>query len=311
MDSQELFARFFLPLYPEREASSEGLAQLRAADANPGNNPSVLGHLDDAASRFVAGATPLFGSDLGLDGSDASVHRLSAALTPARREAWASHGRAGTAESLIFNAVVHGSAYVGACIVASHGGSWCVRRPLWESLVRLRSRAGEAELAVFHWWLHSLADDAQSTTLADRYRAYVEVPCVRPEDLPVIWALPVGALPRLKAPRYDVFHKYLCAHLPWIRDLGDHFPSPERFAAFAFRWMDFFVFGGGRMVLFAGATREGVCLFWVSGGGFEKSAFMSCDAFPDPVVRVDGEKIVVVTSDRGTQRVTEMLWWGP
>src|SRR5207248_410962 len=98
----------------------------------------------------------------------------------------------------LFNVVVHGAAYVGSCIVAKHGARWAVRRPLWESQVHLTSRMGEADLAVFHWWLKSLADDAftRGTTLADRYRAHVENPCARPEDLPVI--APVDRrLPRL------------------------------------------------------------------------------------------------------------------
>jgi hypothetical protein len=313
MNAEEIFVRFFLPLYPgeARDGAAEHLRRLRATDANPGNNPSLLVHLDDAADRFVTSAQVLFGGDLCLDRSDASVHRLSAALTAERRDAWASTGRPGTAENLLFNAVVHGTSYVGACIVASHGGSWCVRSPLWESLVRLRSHAGEAMLAVLQWWLKSLADDAQSTTLADRYRAHVEVPCARPEDLPLLTALAPRALPRLSAPRYDRLHKYLRAHLPDVRDLGEHFPSPARFEAFAFRWLDFHVLGGGRMLLLAGATPTGLCLLWVSAAGFEKSAFLPCDAFPDPVVRVEDSKVIAMTSEEGRTRVHEMLWWGP
>jgi hypothetical protein len=312
VDTSDLFARFFLPLYPpEVQAEHSALARLRATDANPANNPSLLAHLDEAADTFVANAPALFGADLGLDRSDASVHRLSTALTPARRDAWATAGRPGTPENVLFNAVVHGASYVGACVVASHGGDWRVRRPLWESLVGLRSRAGEAELAVFHWWLKSLADDAQGTTLADRYRAHVEVPCARPEELPALVSAGARPLPRLKAPRYDLLHKYLRAHLPEVRDLGEHFPSPERFEAYAFRWIDFHVLGGGRMLLLAGATPEGLALLWVSAAGFEKSAFYACDDFPDPIVRAEGDRVVAVTSQGGKTRVNEMLWWGP
>jgi hypothetical protein len=222
-------------------------------------------------------------------------------------------GTPGGADSALFNAVVHGAAYVGACVVNRRGegaAAWSVRRPLWESVVRLRSRAGEADLAVFHWWLKSLADDPQGATLADRYRAHVEVPCARPELLPVL-AAPGRALPRLKGPRYDSVHKYLRAHVPELRDLGEDFPSPERFEAYGLNWLDFFLVGGGRMLVLAGASSQGLHLFWLTAAGFEKSAFLPCDAIPGPVVRIDGERIVVMTSRGGQAQTQEMLWWGP
>ena len=318
MDAEQLFVRFFLPLYPPDARTGVALARARAEDANPAGNPSLLEHLSGAADQFVRNARALFDDDLRLDRSDASVHRLGAALTPERREAWAASGAEGTADNLLFNAVVHGAAYVGACVVANHGAAWGVRRPLWESVVRLRSRAGEADLAVFHWWLKSLADDAlagpsadrSGATLADRYRTHVEVPCANPEALPVVIVGP-RALPRLKKPRYDLLYKYLRAHLPELRDLGADFPSAERFEAYDFRWMDLHVLGGGRMVLLAGASPHGLHLFWLSGGGFEKSAFFECDTFPDPVVRVEEDRLVTMTSEAGTARAHEMLWWGP
>ena len=311
MDAEAIFVGYFLPLYPpEARAEPGALARLRGADANPGANPSVLAHIEEAANVFVANGPALFGEDLRLDRTDASVHRLSAALTPTRRDAWAKAGSAGTAANVLFNAIVHGASYVGACVVASHGGSWRVRRPLWESLVGLRSRAGEADLAVFHWWLKSLADDPRAT-LADRYRAHVEVPCARPEELPALVGGPARELPRLKSPRYDLLHKYLRAHLPEVRDLGEHFPSPERFRDYAFRWIDFHVLGGGRMLLLAGSSAAGLCLFWVSVGGFEKSAFYPCDASPEPVVEARDSKVIVRTTEAGQVRVHEMLWWGP
>jgi hypothetical protein len=311
VNAEQLFLRFFLPAYPPD--ARDDLARARAVDANPAGNASVLAHLDDAATRFVANAAALFVEDLGLDRSDASVHRLSAALTPARRDEWASQGEPGTADSALFNVVVHGAAYVGACIVTRHEGVWGVRRPLWESVVRLRSRAGEADLAVFHWWLKSLSDDSgdgHGATLADRYRTHVEVPCARPEERPVVVA-GERSLPRLKSPRYDTLHKYLRAHLPELRDLGPDFPSPERFEAFELRWLEARVLGEGRMVLLAGASPHGLHLFWLGAAGFEKSAFFPADAFPDPVVRVQDERIVAMTSEAGAQRTHEMLWWGP
>jgi hypothetical protein len=311
VDAEQLFLQYFLPLYPP-DARAD-LASARATDANPAGNPALLTHLEEAAAAFVHNARALFGADLRLDGSDASVHRLSAALTPARRDAWASLGAAGSAENALFNAAVHGAAYVGGCVVANHGrdgsAAWSVRRPLWESAVRLRSRAGEGHLAVFHWWLKSLADDQQGTTLADRYRAHVEIPCARPEELPVI-ASPARTLPRLKSPRYASLHKYLRAHVPEVRDLGTDFPEANRFEEFALRWIDFHWVGGGRMLLLAGASADGLHLFWLTLAGFEKSAFVPCDTVPGPVVRLEGERVIAMTSQRGAARVHEMLWWG-
>jgi hypothetical protein len=299
LTAESIFATHFLPLYPEEVRAD--LARARAADANPGKNPGVLAHLDEAARIFAARAPEVAGIEL--DFGDASVHRLSGAVTAARRDAWIARGE-------LVEVVVHGAAYVGACIVKNHGGAWGVRRPLWESVVRLASRAGEADLAVFHWWLKALADEAP-VSLGDRYRALVEVPCLRVEDLPRVF--PEGRkLPRIaKDVRYDVLHKYLRAHLPELRDLGADFPSPERFAEYRFKWLDFDVLGGGRMLLVHGHNEHGAHLFWVGAGGFEKAAFYACDAFPEHVVKVAGDTLSLVTSVGGKPAVHEMLWWGP
>lgn len=320
LSPEAIFTTYFLPLYPpEQRADPAALEAERRADQNPGGNPSLPAHLADAAAVFVANAAALFGVEtaraLALDGSDASVHRLSAALAPERRDVWATHGTPGTAENVLFNAVVHGAAYVGQCVVDNHAGGWRIRRPLWESVVRLASRAGEADLPVFHWWLKALADGTPETTLADRYRAYVEVPCTRPETLPVLTTRE-RALPRLKAPTYDRLYKYMRAHLPEIRDLGSDFPAAERFATFEFRWIEAHLLGGGtpggaRMVLLAGASPNGMHLFWLAAGGFEKAAFFAGDSFPDPVVKVTGDRIVVMTSLAGETQTYETLWWGP
>jgi hypothetical protein len=308
---EQLFTRFFLPLYPPDAAAN--LARARAADVNPAGNPAVLSHLDDAARRFADNGRALFGRDLGLDRSDASVHRLAAALTRERRDAWAADGAPGSAQSTLFNAVVHGAAYVGACVVANHGGSWRVRRPLWESVVRLNSRAGEADLAIFHWWLKSLADESlgegsPGATLADRFRAHVEIPCMRAEELPVLVA-GERSLPRLREPTYDRLHKYLRAHLPELRDLGADFPSAERFGGFGLRWLDFLVVGGGRYVVLAGASAQGLHLFWIGSVGFEKGAFIAGDG--EPSVGLEGERIVAELTVNGERQVRDMLWWGP
>jgi hypothetical protein len=313
--AESLFDTFFAPLYPEGARDPAGLARARAVDANPAKNPSILAHLDDAAATFEHMAPAVFGvsaGELGLDRSDASVHRLSRALTAARRDAW-MEGGAGTPESALFNVVVHGAAYVGACVVASHGGAWAVRRPLWESLVTLESRAGVGDLPVFHWWLKSLSDDALGGalgTLADRYRAYVEVPCADVGALPVI-APPDRRLPRLEKIRYDVFYKYLKAHLPELKDVGEHFPSPERFGELGFRWIAPRLVGGGRMLLVWGPAKAGVQAFWLTAAGFEKAACFEHDAGAEPTLAEDGDKLVFTVKRGGADVKHEVLWWGP
>jgi hypothetical protein len=313
-----LFREIFLPLYPE-DARAD-LARARSEDANPAGNPNVLAHLDDAARVFVEMAPTALGvpaSELGLDFSDASVHRLGAALTPERRDRLVAQGTKGTPDNVFFNFVVHGAAYVGACIVRSHGGLWAVRRPLWESLVRLVSRAGEGDLPVFHWWLKSFADSEEGSqaSLADRYRAYVEVPCAKPEDLPII-APPDRQLPKIaKTVRYDVFFKYLKAHLPELKDVGEAFPSPERFTDYELKSLSLELVGGGRMLVLHGANKHGLHAFWLTKEGFEKSAFWPCDSFPAPILRVKGEgldqKIEILLSRDKVQSNLELLWWGP
>jgi hypothetical protein len=317
LTAESLFREIFLPLYPE-DAKSD-LGRVRSIDANPANNASVLAHLGEAAAVFAANAALALAvpeSELVLDYSDASVHRLSVALTTARRDRLLDMGEAGTADNALFNLVVHGASYLGACIVRSHGGTWRVRSPLWESLVHLESRAGEAELPVFHWWLKSLAGES---TLADRYRAHVEVPCAKPEELRPFITTTERSLPRLKRPRYDAFYKYLKAHLPELRDVGKDFPSPERFEELRFEHLAFLVVGGGRMVVVHGHNEHGLHAIWLGEHGFEKSAFWPCDKFPEPIVRpaapspgeTASEKIEVLLSQNGELRSFELLWWGP
>jgi len=304
--AEDLFRDHFLPNYPEDAKADLGRA--RTADANPAKNPTVLAHLGEAAEVFVALAPTALGvteSELGLDFTDASIHRLSHALTPERRERLLERKE-------LFELVVHGSAYVGACIIRAHGGVWAVRRPLWESLVRLSSRSGEGELPVFHWWLKSIADDA-AATLADRYRTNVEVPCTPVDQLPVFLGT-TRELPRLKRPRYDVFYKYLKAHLPEVRDVGEGFPSPERFEELRFEHLSFLIVGGGRMIVMHGANAHGLHAYWLGKDGFEKSAFWPADKFPEPILRQhpkDIEKLEVAISHDGATRSFELLWWGP
>jgi hypothetical protein len=176
--------------------------------------------------------------------------------------------------------------------------------------VYLESHLGQGELPVFHWWLKSLADDA-AITLADRYRTHVEVPRSKPEELPVL-ADPERKLPRLKRPRYDAFYKYIRAHLPELRDVGEDFPSPERFEELRFEHLAFTMVGGGRMVIVHGHNEHGLHAFWMSKNGFEKSAFWPCDKFPEPILRPAGaDKIEILLSQDKQIRSFELLWWGP
>lgn len=300
--AESLFRDVFLPQYPEDAKSDLGRA--RSTDANPARNPHLLAQIADAARIFVELApTALGAANLTLDFSDASVHRLGAALTVDARERLRSRDE-------LFHFVIHGALYVGECIVRNHGGSWSVRRPMWESLVALKSRAGEAELPLFHWWLKSLADDA-TASLGDRYRAHVEIPCLRPEELPVI-ASPEGrTFPRLSKLKYDVFYKYLKAHLPEVKDVGTGFPSPERFTDYEFKHLDFALVGGGRMLLVYGPNKDGLHAFWLTKEGFDKSAFWPAEAFPAPMLKVKGDKLEVVLSRDGKPLSFELLWWGP
>lgn len=315
--AEELFRSHFLPLYPD-DAQTD-LARARATDANPAKNPSVLAHLFEAAELFASNAAVALGmagpeaDALALDFSDASVHRLGAALTPARVTRLRGLGTAGTAESAVFNVAVHGAAYLGACVVRNHGGSWEVRRPLWESLVRLDSRAGIAQLPVFHWWLKALAADGADGaggSLGDRYRAHVEMPCARPEELPVL-AAPDRKLPKLAKVRYDAFYKYLRANLPELRDVGEHFPSPERFEELGFKSLNFSLVGGGRMLVIWGPSASGLHAYWMTKEGFDKAAFWPADAFPEPMIRAKDDKLEVVLSRDGVVSSFELLWWGP
>jgi hypothetical protein len=186
-----------------------------------------------------------------------------------------------------------------------------VRNPLWESLVRLESRAGVADLAVFQWWLKSLSDEEiDEPRLSDRYFLNVEVPTRSPDELPVI-APPDRRLPRLSKVKYDTLYKYLRAHLPELRSVGDHFPTPDRFAELAFDWLDAELIGDGRMLLLHGPGERGVHLFWLDAAGFTASAFFPADAAPPHRVEEKDGKIAVTFHALGREQTMEMLWWGP
>lgn len=310
LSAEALFETYLRPLYPPDVALD--LERARTTDANPAGNPSVLAHLDEAARVFVSMHPRAIGRDVALDFTDASVHRLSAALTRDVRDRLAGSGAPGSSESDLFNVIVHGSAYVGECIVRGHEGVWLVRRPLWESRVRLRSPAGDAELAVLSWWLRALSDDGcreGHAGLAERYRTYVEVPTA-PLDALTIIAAP-RALPRLHKVTYATFVQYLRAHLPELRDVGADFPSADRFEAYHFGWLDFLLVGGGRMVVVCGPGEGGLHAFWLDRGGFAKSALFAADTEETSAIRSVGDKLTFVVSVGGELHEHEVLWWGP
>jgi len=308
LTAERLFERYFAPLYPKEVLAD--LARLRATDANPAKNPSITAQLDEIARVFARLAPRELGApDLALDFSDASIHRLAPLLTRERRDAWLAPGAKGE-PPMIVTMVTHGGLYTGACIVASHSGAWQVRSPLWESMVRLDSSAGTADLAVFHWWLKALSDEEiDKGRLVDRYRAHVEVPTFDASKLAPM-APADRRLPRLAKVRYDLLYKHLRAHLPELRDVGKDFPSPERFEEMGFKWLDFALLGDGRMLLLHGPTDRGVHLFWLDATGFTKSAYYPADSFPEHRVERDGDKVRVIVAIQGKVQVHEMLWWG-
>ena len=317
VDAEELFVRFFLPLYPP-DARAD-LARARATDANPAGNPALLAHLDDAANRFVANAPALFERRPG-----ARPQRRErapperGAHAPSARDAWAAQRRAGharerrsstrscTARRTSAPASSRSTAACGACAGrsgrASCASSRAPARPTSRSSTGGSSRSPTRPTGV------------QAATLADRYRAHVEVPCARPEELPVVSSSGARALPRLKKPTLRrSCTSTLRAHLPELRDLGRGLPrSPSGSTAFALH-VDRLPrrSAAGAWSLLAGASPAGAAPLLADGGGFEKSAFFPCDASR---IRSSGWTPIAssrMTSDQGETREHEMLWWGP
>lgn len=311
--AEALFERHFLPLYPKDAARDLALA--RRTDANPAGNPQILAELDAIAEVFAKMAPAAFGEDPVLDFTDASVKRLAILLDKERRDAWIAAKSDPEGPSLFVNVVLHGAVYVGATIVRTRGAKWLVRRPLWESMVRLDSSAGTADLSPFSWFLKALSDDEiGQSRLLDRYRTHVEIPTFDPTSLAPIVAMDPASgprkIPRLAKVRYDLLYKHLKAHLPEIKDVGADFPSPERFDAYKFESLSFELLGEGRMLLLWGPTKEGVHLFWLDASGFQKAVFVPSDSFPAPVVKAIDGKIQIVAQVAGKMTTVEMLWWG-
>jgi len=304
LTTERLFREQFLPLYPP----GVDLATLRSTDANPANNPALLFVAEETAQLFAKLAPEaLSRPDLELDFSDASVHRLSAALTTECREQLLAPAPVGK-PSLFVHFVSHGALYLGAVAVKNHGARFVLRNPLWETSVELTSRAGVATLSPFWWLLRSWSDDG-GATLADRYRTLVEVPTEDVDSWPIL--APVGRrLPRLGRVRYDLLYQHLKQHLPELTDFGADFPPPARFEELAFRFMEFDLVGEGRLLLLRGQTRSGVHLFWLNQSGFIKAVFFEADPTPEHRVAI-GPTLQIELTHGGKPVQHEMLWWGP
>ncbi len=312
--AESLFEAFFRPIYPpDLREDTDALVRARSVDANPAGNPRFTAELADIAAVFARMAPAALGrEDLVLDFSDASIHRLGAALDRAARDRVLDASRAADPAAPIVPLVIHGAVYVGECIVRNHGGRWGVRRPLWESVVTLESRAGVADLAPFHWWLKALADaEIDRGGLASRYRQHVERATARPEELPPLVTTGLDRrLPTLRVVRYDMLHKYLVAHLPELRDLGRDFPSAEQLEEIKFLSLDFVLLGEGRMVLMHGRGKAGLHLMWLDHQGFSHAAFFPADPGAPHSVHVEGDKLIAQFELNRTPITQEMLWWG-
>jgi len=164
---------------------------------------------------------------------------------------------------------------------------------------------------VFQWWVKSLSDgEIDRAPLADRYRAHVEMPDFDATGLPIIAKSP-RQLPRLLDTRYERLVAHLREHAPEIASLGTDFPAPDRFAQYAFHWLDFVWLGDGRMLLVHGPSpRQGAHLFWLDGQGFVKAAFYPADDFPSHRIRAEGELLRVIVSSDNSLRFHEVPWWG-
>lgn len=300
--AERLFLTLFRPIYPPELQDERALLAARTADANPARNPSLVAELDEIAEVFARVAPHALGG-LTLDRSDASVHRLAAALDRSARDRLIERGE-------LVNVVIHGAVYVGACIVRNHGGVWGVRRPLWESVVTLESRAGVGDLAPFAWLLKALSDaEIDRAGLSARYREHVERATARPEELPPIVKDP-RKLPGLKNVRYDTLHKLLVAHLPELRDLGRDFPSPEQFAELGFLSLDFLLLGGGRLLLMHGRGKAGLHLLWLDHSGFSHARFYPADPGAPHSVTLEGDKLRLAFELNGQKQEHEILYWG-
>ncbi len=292
--AEGLYERYFWPHYPADVRADP--AHFRDLDANPSNNPHLAATLSDAAAVFVANAPALLGAAVTLD--DDGVATLARSLTRARRDAWLAEPDAISPEGTFFNAIVHASAFVGEVIARQHGGTWELRRPMWESVVRRRRRGA---VAPFHWLLRSLADDAiDAAPLAYRWRVHVVMASATPETLPVVTT--AKRLPSLKTPTYDLLVKYLHQHLETLRDVGEGFPSAGEFTAKRYTTLGFEPLHGGRVLALHGQSPpqddggvSTVEVMWLTAGGYDHADVFPADANVPYFARAVSDEVMEVT----------------
>ncbi len=275
--AEALLSRWFWPHYPEDVRRAPFLH--RDVDANPGGNPSLSAVLPEAAALFVANAPGLLGEAVTLD--DAGVAVLARRLDRSLRDRWMAESDPTRPDNLFVQALVHAAAFLGEVLVQHHHGRWELRRPMWESVVH-RPAPLRGSIAPFHWLLKSLADDAVDTApLAVRWRLHVVQPAADPDGFVVLTS--AKSLPDLKAPTYDLFVKYLHAHLKTLRDVGEGFPSPQEFTEKGYGALRCTPLHGGRVVALHGQTRSTpehpgvVDVHWMSEAGHDHTDTIPAD----------------------------------
>jgi hypothetical protein len=111
--------------------------------------------------------------------------------------------------------------------------------------------------------------------------------------------------------RYDTLHRHFRAHLPELKDLGEHFPSAERLSELALLHLDFTWLGQGRMLLAHGPTREGIHLVWLDIDGFAKAAYFPAGEGSSYELTLEGDLLEVTITFAGTKAAHQLFWWGP
>jgi hypothetical protein len=292
-----LFRHYFWPHYPADVRAD--LAHARRTDANPARNPNVLAPWVEAAELFVSNAPRLLGETLTFDGD--GIGRLSRALDRTRRDAWLASSDPSDPGNVFFHAVVHASAFVGEVVVRAFGGTWSMRRPMWESLVTRvvpGARHDRGSVPPFHWLLKHLSDDEiDRGSLAYRFHVHIELATAPLDALPTL--ADVRALPTLRAPTYDLLVKYLHKHLPALRDLGEGFLSPPEFTERAYEAISFSLLHDGRVLAVHGQASSRVEIHWLTASGFDHTDTIPCDPSPPYFARTAGDALEVTVAWNG------------
>jgi hypothetical protein len=320
MDAQAWFERWFLPHYPP-EVRRE-YHRWADEDVNPANNPSIAAHLTEGAELFARNAPALLGVELTFDGT--GVARLAAALDRARRDRWVSQSDPSDPGNVLFNAVVHGALFVGACAVRAHRCRFSARNPLWESRVdRFVEERGERRaigpFSPFQWMLKHLDDrEIDAPRLADRFRVHVEFATADVASYPLV--VQSSKLPKVDGGQYDLLVKFLHRHAPVLRDLGPLFPSVAEWSSLGYRSLGFEPFYDGRVLamhaLYAPPDvdphedRSTVDVYWLTAEGAQRIDRVPCAAHPPYFARKTGEALEVTVSFNGKPRTHRIGYRG-